>query len=348
MFRPMISLLLAIACTCACMLVAGRAEADAGPGDRARATALFEEAEKADDTFAFARALELYDEVRALDPGSRHAPRAEARGAVLRAHAAGGFRVFTELERVRRDPKLASDAGAIDALVALADRSPGDPSEVEVWVLAAEAYAYRLGRPGDAARLYGRVVSADRADAIVGKKAARDLVTMQLASGDLEGAQATVALATAHGRADERLARDVRRVARRGRLHQGALAIVLLVTLAALGAVARAARKSAEARGAIAASVGKISRIAIAYAIYVAVGGAILASRYDTGTGTPFLVLGIVIVPLVLLARAWGAAGRAGGTARAARATACAASAMAAAFLVLEGVNGAFLEGMGL
>lgn len=344
MFRPVISLLLAIAY----VLVVRRAAADTGEGDRARARALFEEAERADDALAFARALELYDQMRALDPGSRYAPRAEARGAVLRAHAAGGFVVFTELERVRRDPKLASDAAAIDALVALADRSPGDPSEVEVWVLAAEAYAYRLGRPAEAARLYGRVVSADHVDAIVGKKAARDLVTMQLASGDVRGAQSTVALAVAHGRADDRLARDVKRVARRGRLHQAALAVVIVVTLLALGAVARGAKKSAEARGAIAASVGKISRIAIAYAIYVALGGALLATRYDTGTGTPFLVLGIVIVPLVLLARAWGAAGRPGATARAGRAAACAASALAAAFLVLEGINGTFLEGMGL
>ncbi|MBS2016757.1 MAG: hypothetical protein JST00_27985 [Deltaproteobacteria bacterium] len=347
----MISVLAALlGLACVLFAPAASAEGTSASDPRARAEAAYHDAEKADDALDLARALELYDAVRTIDPGSRYAPRAEARGAVLRAHAEAGFAPFAALERVRRDPALASDAKALGDLVALAEQNPGTQTQVEIWVLAAEAYAYRLGRPADAARLYERVVNAPHADPVVAKKAARDLVTMRLAIGDLAGAQAALAAAKSQGHADDRLARDVRRAVRRALFHRVARAVVIVVVALAASAIARASlsRRGAERRAAIKAAVRKTSRLAVVYAIYVAVAGGLLASRYEGGTSAPFLVLGIVIAPLALLARAWAAAGGPSPAARIARATACAASAMAAAFLVLEGVNASFLDGMGL
>ena len=90
------------------------------------------------------------------------------------------------------------------------------------------------------------------------------------------------------------------------------------------------------------------SRIVLAYAAYVAVVGALLAAGYEEGTARPFLLFGAVLVPLLLLARAWGAAGSQEPRARGMRAALCAASALGAAFLVLEHVDVAYLEGLGL
>jgi hypothetical protein len=51
---------------------------------------------------------------------------------------------------------------------------------------------------------------------------------------------------------------------------------------------------------------------------------------------------------VVLVARAWGAAGRKTVAARTGRATLCALGALSAAFLLLEGIDVTLLEGFGL
>ena len=89
-------------------------------------------------------------------------------------------------------------------------------------------------------------------------------------------------------------------------------------------------------------------KVALAYAAYVALGGALLASGYEVETSKPFLWFGVVLVPIVLLARAWGAAGGETTAARVGRATLCALGALGAAFLLLEGIDVALLEGFGL
>lgn len=311
---------------------------------RERAEATLKLAEAADEAFEFARALALYDEGRALDPGSARAPRAEARAAMLRSHAEGDFVPFTKLERVRRTPSLSSDPRAVDELVRDAEAFPPGLVRVETWVLAAEAYAHRFSRPADADTLLRRVVVDPRTDLVVGQKAARDLVALQLARGDLAAADEAARLAGS--RADPRLGRDVRRAIRRQSLHNASIVALALIVLLAARACVAAARRGAFAR--VRRAVGKTWKLAVGYAAYVAIGGALLASGYEAGTTTPFLSFGVVLVPIVLVARAWAAAG--GGTvvARGARAALCAIGALGAGFLVLEIVDIAFLEGMGL
>lgn len=313
---------------------------------RTRAEEVFQAAEKADEAFDFARALALYDETRAIDPGSPRSPRAEARAAMLRTHAEGGYAPLVELERVRRDPALASDVRVIDELVAHAEAFPAGPVQVEAWTVGAEGYAHRFGRPADAARLYRRVMTAERADPIVAQKAARDLAALQIASGDLAGAEETVR--SAGPRADGKLLRDVARAVWRRRVHLASIATLVFVIAVAVTAILRASRRSEDARRSITGALRTSSRMTLVVAAYVAISGAFLASRYETGTSAPFLALGAALVPLLLLARAWGAAASAGPAARAGRALGCAASVLAAAFLVLESIDASFLDGMGL
>jgi hypothetical protein len=311
---------------------------------RARAKVILEQAEHDDDALDFAHALAHYDEGRALDPGSGRAPRAEARAATLRAHAEGAFVPYAKLERVRRDPSLSSDPRVIDDLVREADSFPAGLVRVEVWVMAAEAYANRLGRPLDADALLHRVLADPLTDRVVAQKAARDLVVLRLGRGDRAGADEAVAVAG--DRADPQLARDVRRAARRRNMHGASIAILLAMILLTGRAALAAARRGAGAR--LREAIGSTWKLALGYAAYVAIGGALLASGYGTGTTKPFLYFGIALVPVVLLARAWAAAGSASTSARGGRAALCAMGAAAAAFLVLEGVDVTFLEGMGL
>ncbi len=309
--------------------------------ERAAAEAILTRAEQDDDAFAFARALAGYDEGRKRDPGSRRAPRAEARAAMLRAHAEGDFGPLTELERVRRDPRLSSDPQAIDTLVQHAEGFPPGLVQLEVWVLAAEAYSNRFERPADAERLLARVVASPIADRVTTQKAARDLVALRVGRKDLGAAEAAVQLAG--GRADPALGREVRRLERRRTLHLAAI-----LALAGMGLLA--ARRAltggrvAQAR----AALGRAWRLIVGYALYVAAGGALLASGYERGTASPFVWFGVALVPVLLVARAWGAAGGPGRAARIGRSSLCAAGALGAAFLVLERVDAGYLESMGL
>ena len=320
------------------------AGADGDVETRERAAAILRQAERDDDAFDFRRAVAHYDEGRALDPGSPHAPRAEARAAMLRAHAEGDFGPYVELERLRRDPALSSDPQAVDALVSEAEAFPPGLVRVEVWVLAAEAYAHRFGRPADAEGLLRRVVVDPGTDTVLLHKATRDLVGLRVERGDLAGAEEAVQLAGSRG--DPKLAGDVRRIARRRMLHYASIGLLVAVLALAARAWFGAARRGAARR--VRTALSRTWKLAVGYAAYVAIAGALLATGYEAGTSKPFLYFGVVLVPIVLVARAWGAAGGEARWARAGRAMLCGAAAMGAALLVLEGVDASFLEGMGL
>lgn len=339
----------ALVFTGAMLLVPRSAWADDHGGDagapRARAEEILQRAEREDAELRFAEALAHYDEGRAIDPGSPRAPRAEARAASLRAHAEGDFVPFTKLEKMRRDPALSSDVRAVERLVEDAEQFPVGLVRVEVWVLAAEAFAHRFGRPLDAEALLLRVIGDPRTDPVTAQKAARDATALQIERRDFAGAKATVALAGEH--ADDRLAADVRRAERRRHLHRASIAVVAVIVVLA-GWTAIAAMRSDDGKERIVRGVATTWKLAVGYAVYVSLTGAVLASGYEAGTSKPFLWFGVVLVPVLLLARMWGAAGSQTSAARGGRAWVAGLAALAAAFLVLEGVDVAFLDGMGL
>lgn len=312
---------------------------------KSRAEALYEQARQDDEAFRFAEALAAYDQARTLDPSSRNAPRAEARAAFLRTHSEGDFAPLAALEHVRRDPVLATDPQAIDTLVRTAEGFPPGQVRVEAWVLAAEGYGRRFDRPADAMALYRRILDDPAAPNIVTQKASRDLVSTLTARGDF--ASAREVLAHAGNRADPKLAHEVTRLARRQSLTRVAMAALIAMAVLALRAfvaAARAGRSKNVVRG-----LGRTAPIALAYAAYVGVLGAVLASGFEAGTSRPFLVLGAVLVPLLALARLWSAAAPASSSlARLARAVLCGVAVLGAAFLVVRSVDVAYLEGMGL
>lgn len=308
------------------------------------AARVFEQAEREDAELSFEKALAGYDEVLRLDPASANAARARARGEYLRARSEGHFEPFALVERIRREPTLAWDARAIDALVRAANGFPPGLVRVEAWTLAADAYASRMDRPEDAVPLWKRILDDPHADDVLKSASARSLVRHHLSRRDFAAAQAAAKLAGSE--AAPTLTRDVRRASRRRDLCIASLGIITSVVGAAALAVAKAVRRGHE-RGVL-ERVRASRRLIFGYAAYVAIVGALLASAYQEGTARPFLLFGIWLVPLVLVARIWAAAGAKTRTARAIRAVLCAASVVCAGFLVLEHVDVSYLKGLGV
>jgi hypothetical protein len=326
------------------VLLVRNVRADANEPQEEAAIRLLERAEEDDAAFRFASAVAGYDEALRTRPSMPKAMRAEARANVLRAHAEGDFAPFVALERVRRDPVLASDGAAVDELVRAAEGFPPGLVRIEVWALAAEAYASRLGRVDYAIRAWQRIADDPLADPVVSGSALKSIMTYELARGSYDRAAAVAA----HPRADAKLVKDVRQAIRRRRIHLVATAFLGVAFAAVLVALGRAARARRLREVLVRARARPSSALLLGYAAYVAIGGALLASGYEEGTAQPFLLYGVALVPILFLARAWGAAGSPTPAARGVRAAVCATSALGAAFLVLERVDVTYLEGLGL
>jgi len=88
--------------------------------------------------------------------------------------------------------------------------------------------------------------------------------------------------------------------------------------------------------------------VALPFVAFLAIGGGLLASKYESGNASPFVWLGAVVLPLLLLARAWAAVGAQTGRARAARAALCGGAVVAAAFTLLDVLDPQYLTGFGL
>lgn len=224
------------------------------------------------------------------------------------------------LDRVRNDPALANDPRAIDELVREADAAPPSAERADAWALAAEAYAHRLGRLADAERLDRKIKDDEAADPVVRRKARSDLVGLLVARREWNEAEEIA-------RGEEGLERNVRRAVRTFLLYRTSIVILGVVTvLAALGLV-RGARER------VRPALRRLAPLAFGYAAYLAIGGAVLASKYEAGTARPFLFFGAALFPLLVVARAWAAAGASSTAARSFRAIVCAAGVASAAFL---------------
>ncbi len=304
-------------------------------GEKAFAKARLEDGNDAFAELDLARALAAFEDVLAHDPHGNAGYEAGKMVEMIRARSEGDFVPLRTLLAVRRSGGVAPDA--IDDLVKAADGWPEGLVRVEAWHFAATAYAERLGRPQDAEQLLRKVLADPRASHDSIKFATHDLVGLRLRARDYDDAARIVAAAGPH--ADDATKKLVERARLRARLHVASI-VAVVVPLAGLLRAARSRKAFGAAR--------RVLPLALVYVAYVALAGAALATGYERGTSKPFLFFGLVLLPLLLLARVWSAAGAQTTRARIGRALACATSAFGAGFLVLEYVDVAFLEGLGL
>jgi hypothetical protein len=248
------------------------------------------------------------------------------------------------LEQVRRDPDLASDPSAIDALARDAESFPPGMVRVEARMLVAEAWLGRMHRPADAIRELVLVRDDPKTDPLTSRLAERELVDAYIGEGRIDEA---IAEASKHSaRLDPKFVRQVKRlVLRRGVERSASIVLAAFGVLSIVG-LARAGRQRGlgQAWGAL----RELAPAALGFVAFVAIAGGVLASQYESGNATPFLLLGAAVLPLVLLARAWGAVGSQTRAARVGRALLCAATVVAAAFVLLDRVYPDYLVGFGL
>jgi hypothetical protein len=310
------------------------------PVDEARVE--LDAAERAARELDFATALAAYERALELAPSASFAPKARARAADLRAHAEGAFAPLRALERVRRDPRLAADRAVVDGLARDADRFPDGRVRAEARLLAAGAYRHTFGDPGAAVAPLGAVLADGSADRLTRVLALDELVAIHRSMGALGAAREAV---DRYPTLSPPLHAEIHRLVRRERLRW--VSALWLGALALIG-VASAARLGWRL-GLRALPAAVVRPLAVAYALYVGAGAAVVARLYGTDDPRPFLLLGVGVLALDVLARAWRQAAVVQGPwARLARAFVCGAGVLALAFLALERTEAGYLESFGL
>jgi hypothetical protein len=274
----------------------------------------------AEGRYAFKEAVDDY--TRALAGPPAVAERAQRRIDALSARSEGEFVPLGVLSRARDNPNV-----DLEELVRAADEFPPGLVRCETWVFAADAYG-RTGHNEMAVPLWRKAARDPKADAVLAHAAIRSAVDAHLAAGEVE--QAGVDVSWFY---DEPAAREIARVKRREALHVGSLVVLGLVFVWMARAMLVARGREAVRR----------SWRPIAGCVAYVGAGALLANGYAAGSAGPFLWFAVALAPILVGARAWGAAG---GAPRIVRAAACAASVVAAAFLVLERTG--HLDALGL
>jgi tetratricopeptide (TPR) repeat protein len=310
----------------------------------ASAEAHFHAGEANEEHGAYPEALTEYRAAQQAAPATRWAVRAGDRIEWLRNRSEGDFAPLRRLEQVRRDPDVASDPAAIDALARDAEGFPPGMVRVEARMLVAEAWLGRMRRPADAIHELTLVRDDRKTDPLTSRLAERELVDAYVGEGRVDDAVAEVKKFPA--RLDPRFARQVKRLVVRRTVNRFAVVVLAAFGLLSLVGLVRAGLR--RTLGQAWAALRDLAPPAIGFVAFVAIAGGVLASQYESGNATPFLLLGAAVLPLVLLARAWGAVGSQTRAARLGRALLCAATVVAAAFVLLEKVYPDYLVGFGL
>jgi tetratricopeptide (TPR) repeat protein len=317
--------------------------AHAAPDARTAAQQSFDHAEQAFQAERFAEALAAYREAVAVDPSARFALTARARAADLAAHAEGDFVPLARLSLVRRDPTKLRDRAAVEALAADVATFPPGRVRGEAALVIADAWWHHLGEPRRAVAPLAAVVADEAGDRLTRSLALSELTRLQRELGDLDAALAAVERFPdlAPATRDE-----VRTLVRRGRLRTAAIAVLAILGVVGLASIARAAPRLG--------GLGEIPRallppLAVAFSLYLGGAAAVLVRLRGDGDPRPFVWLGLGVLAVFAVARAWRLGWGAGGpSARALRGVLCAVGVLAAAFLAVERTDASYLEGLGL
>jgi len=310
----------------------------------AAAEARFHAGESNEEHGAYPEALTDYRAVMDAVPGSRWAVRASDRIEWIRSRSEGDFAPLRRLEQVRRDPDLAADPGAIDALARDAEGFPPGLVRMEARMLVAEAWLGRMHRPTDAIRELELVRDDPKTDALTSRLAERELVDAYVAEGRIDEAVAEATKRPA--RLDPKFVRQVKQLVRRRAVNRFATIVLAAFGVLSIVGLARAGRK--RTLGQAWSALRELAPPALGFVAFVAIAGGLLASQYESGNATPFFLLGAAVLPLVLVARAWGAVGSQTRLARMGRALLCAVTVVAMAFVLLEKAYPEYLVGFGL
>jgi hypothetical protein len=265
-----------------------------GPADDAYA-----EAQGAERTLDFARALAAYRRAFELDPAGPHASAARTRAEALEAQSEGGFGPLRALEAARRDGAILASPPRLEAFAREAEGFARGPVRDEARLLAAERLVRRLDAPG--AGLLVSKALADDASASSAARAQAALLAVE-ATAALEGDASAARLARRFGAPTAEEARRYERRVwwRRGRASSAAvLGALAAASLAGAARVGRAAWRAYAAARVPALLVGAV----------IAAGASIASSLSPGASFEPFAALGAGVVAVdaavALVRRAW-------------------------------------------
>ncbi|APR85211.1 Hypothetical protein A7982_10560 [Minicystis rosea] len=312
------------------------------PSARERAEASFARAEQATRDRRFADAAAAYRDVLTIDPSAPVAAPARARLDDLEAHAEGGFAPLARLEEVRKDPRKAGDRTSIEALAHDVEAFPPGRVRVETRVFLAEAWWRKLGEPARAIALFEAAIADRTGDRLTRSLALSELVSLRRERNELREARAAV---DRDPELSPALTTQVRKLSRRETLRATAT-----WWLAALGAVGLAsiAWLAAKARDVRDLPARLVKPAGIAFALYLGGAGAVLVRLHGDADARPFVWMGLGVLALDVIARAFKLAAGRRGVVRSLWAVACVAGVMAAAFLAMERTSADYLDGIGL
>ncbi len=322
---------------------AASATVDDAGSPRAKARDRFDRAERASHDRRYAEAVADYDAALAADPSAPFATVARARVADLREHAEGGYAPLARLDEVRRDPRRGRDRASVEALASDLAAFPPGRVRSEARLVVAEAFWHELGDPRRAAAALGEILDDPSADRLIQALALTELVAVDKELGDVAGA---LDAARRHPDLAPRLAADLARVARRGPLRAAASALALGLVLVGAASFARASIRAGDPRP-VASAV--VRPLAVAFALYLGGAAAVIVHLHGGEDARPFLLLGLAVLAVDVVARAWRLAARdERALARGLRAARCAAGVVAIAFLILERTAAGSLDALGL
>jgi tetratricopeptide (TPR) repeat protein len=322
---------------------AGIAHAQAaGTTPAQEAAARCVEGEAAANGLRFAEALAAYRAAIATDPSAACVSMARARVQDLEAHAEGGFAPLARVEALRRDPKKAADRAEIEALARDLEGFPPGRVRAEARLLVAEAYWHALKEPERSIAAFQAAAQDQGGDKVTRSLALAELWALRKQRGEVREALADLERAPKLAPA---LFVAVKKAVLRERLREGAIAVVAVLAVAGAAAMARLVVRARDVREV----PGLVLRPgAAAFALYLGGAGAALVRAHGGGDGRPFLWLGLGVLAILAMGRAWGLWL---GTRRATRtlcAAACVAGVLAIAFLAVERTDASYLEGIGL
>lgn len=310
---------------------------------RALARMAYARAEEAAQARRFAEARAAYREAIALDPSAPFAVVARARAEDIEAHSEGGFAPLARLSEAQRDPTTLGSRADVEALERDLKGFPDGRVRSEARLLVAEAWSHRFRDPARAEPVLEAAVADSSADHLTRALALSELCTIVRARGDLHAALRAV---ERDPELSPSLTLDIRRLARRERLRSVAEGVVAFLAVVGAASMVRLALRARRLRDVLDQVV---SQVAIAAALYVGGAGAVLCFLHGGGDPRPFLVLGVAIAAIDVIARAtrlsWR---RSSARLRATWALACMAGVVAAAFLAVEQIEVSYLEGLGL
>jgi hypothetical protein len=231
--------------------------------------------------------------------------------------------------------------GATPTPPALEQASPAHTAEPVARDAALAALSRGLSAKDDELR---QVANDPRVDPWMQRLAERELVDALVAAGSIDEAAAET---RHHGdRLDPPFVKQVGRLLLLRAMRRAAFAVLATFALFVAVSLWRAGRRHALHRAA--REVRTMAPVAVCFAAFVVVAGGVLASRYETGSAIPFVLLGAGLLPLLFLGRAWSAVGSQSGPSRAARGLLCGATVVAEAFVVLDLCGPQYLLGFGL